>query len=668
MNSAIYASCCAFALGLVIAGSAANAEPAPPVQSTDKVPYPRNLDALRKTVETLRGKKFQRDVPAFTVSEEEMRSIVDRELSKDYPGGELGAYQALMIWLDMLPPGTDLRAVAKDLFVGDTAGFYDSDTKEMCIPAVAAGQTKAGKNPAKTEVERLASFNDDFTFAHEFTHALEDQYWPLDDPDEKAREESTDRGTARSFLAEGTATRLMIEAVPSLLEREHSGTYALVWNAIHSGIGELGLDYTFEQLWKSPDVMVPGVAEPLARAEAMPYSYGYAFCSDVMRNWGLDGLDYICDHLPASSAQIIHPQKAWEWREFPVRITLPEELAPGWKRTTGECLGEAGISVILGCSFKNLGRGEYLARGWNGDRAALYEGPKGGHLLVWASSWDSQAAARRFSGSWVKQRQTLHQASATHKSNGWVEWTQPDGRAGILLQTGRQVVVVETDQPEALAETTSWSKAITFAQPPQYATRAAENPALLRFNPLFSSQKDADYTVSKTLWGAVSRHDRNNVGAADSLVLGLLGESHRTASFNQWELGWSLVANHESDSRRGVSKTAVLPLGILYHRLSAKLPQDPNLTLSHASVLWGLAASQAKDSSGRRALKILPAGLLFRSESSHARTAVHVLGTGIARTKPTSTTSGTTRFRLLGIPLWTTHSAPIGGGHQSDPK
>ena len=643
----------ALALGLVFAGHPAPATPATNRPSGDKVPSTRELDGFRRTVETLRGKEFLRPVPAFDISEKELRAIVDRELEKEYPGRELADYTALMTWLDLLPPGTDLKAVSAAFFVGQVAGLYDSDTKEMCIPAFSTAQTNAWKNPAEKKVAQLPGLADDIVLTHEFTHALEDQYWPFDDAAAKARRESTDREAARSFLAEGSATRLMIEGIPAQAERKTAGTYVPAWNLLHSGAAELVLNLALSQVWKSKDVLTPGVPETLARGETMPYAYGYPFCSGLMRNWGLDGLDYVCDHPPVSTEQVMHPQKAWEWRDFPVRIALPDALAADWKYLTGDCLGEAGIAVLFGCSFTNLSRGERLAQGWDGDRVATYAGPEGRRLLVWASSWDSALDASRFAEAWVKQRQSLHQAVLDPGPPNRMTWTQPDGRAGILVRNGKQVLIFETDQPAALGQEAEWARAITFTQPPEDAARAAANSALLRFNPIFSRRKDADYTVSRTGWGLLTRHDRNSIGASDRLLLGLLGESHRTASFAKWELGWSLVAKHQSDSRRGIAKTALLPWGILYGQLTVKLPYDPARTISRASVLWGLAGSCTQASSGRRSLRLLPGGLLFRSDSGAGRTSVHVLGTGISREHPPQGKTGATRFRLLGIPLWT---------------
>ena len=640
--------------GLLLADACpAGAVPGTNTAAGGKVAYVRNLDAIKKMVETLRGKQFLHDVPAFKVSEQEMRAIAERDLKKEYPGRELMDYQTMLAWLDMVPPGTDLQAVETGLFVGEAAGFYDSDTKEMCIPSFSAAPTNAWQNPArktvKEEAEKYSAIGDDFIFAHEFTHALEDQYWPFDDPLESSRRESTDRDAARSFLAEGAATRVMVEAIPALWAQDSPESYPLAWNVLHSGPAESLLDLTLGILWKTPAAEVPGMPETLARSQVMPYCYGYNFCAGVMRHWGLDGLDSINDHPPASTAQIMHPEKAWEWRDLPAAIRLPETSPEGWKQKAGDSLGEAGMAVLLGCSFHSLGGGEWLADGWDGDRVALYESPDGRHLLVWASVWDSEMAARRFAGAWLNQRQALHHASADANRGPRLRWTQPDGHIGTIVSKSRTVLIFEADRPDTALRPEAWDISITL--PPEESARAAANPALCRFNPLYSWQQDADYFVGRSFWGLLSKHDRNGVGAADRLMLGLLGESHRTASFNQWELGGSLIAKHETDARRGYCQTTVLPWGVLYGQFQTRLPQDTNYLVARVSALWGLAGSWKQDGTGHSTLHLLPGGILFSHVQDPQHDSTTVLWTGISRTKLAPGAKAKIKFRLLGVRL-----------------
>jgi hypothetical protein len=645
------------ALAVLSAGLAAAAAGADP-SSPDKVPSTRDFGDIRREVETLRGKKFVHAVPVYTISEKELRAISDRELDKDYPGAKLRSYEEMLAWLDMVPPGTDLKAVYADFLVDQVIGLYDSDTKEMCIPSFSSGTTNPGKKAAEKKLEELSPEIDDVVLAHEFTHALEDQYWPLDDPKDHDSKASTDRGTAHDFVTEGSATREMIEVIPAQSGDGSPDRYFLLWNLIHSDLGELALNYALSGAWKGADALVAGVPETLARTEAMPYSFGYSFCTEVMRQWGLDGLDYIYDHPPVSSAQVMHPKKCWEWRDLPAQIDLPETLPGGWKQVSVDSVGEAGMAVLFGCRFKSLNHGLELARGWEGDHVALYEGSGGHRLLLWASAWDSTNAAGRYIGACVKERQVAHQAVITGNSGHRLEWERPDERAGLILRDGRRAILLETDSRETLANAESGAREVTFTDPPEEAVRTAANSPLRRFNPFWSWQKDGDYVVTRSLGGLLSRHDRNSVGAADRFLLGMLAESRRTTSFHKWELGGGWVARHESEARRGTTKTTWLPWGVLASYGSATLPQSPGKTITRTSVLWGLGGSITRDGAGRQSVHVLPFGLLLRRTTGSGRSSIHVVGTGLWRQEATNHSGSTARFRLLGIPIWTTHTPP----------
>jgi len=68
---------------LLTAGSPAGAAPGTNAATGGKIPYGRNLDAIKRIVETLRGEKFRHNVPAFKVSAQEMRAIAERDLKKE---------------------------------------------------------------------------------------------------------------------------------------------------------------------------------------------------------------------------------------------------------------------------------------------------------------------------------------------------------------------------------------------------------------------------------------------------------------------------------------------------------------------------------------------------------------------------------------------------------
>jgi hypothetical protein len=625
--------------------------------SSDKVRMTRDFGDIRREVETLRGKMFLHEVPVYKISAKELRAISDRELDKEFPGSKLRSYEELLAWLDLVPPGTDLKSVEAAFCVDEVAGLYDSEAKEMCIPSSSSQTANPGKKATEKKLEQISLANDDIVLAHEFTHALEDQYWLIDDPKDDDFTASTDRGTAHDFVLEGSATRAMIEAAPAQWSKSPEG-YFLLWNLIHSGLGEFVLNYALRGSWKSADVLVEGVPETLARTEAMPYSFGYAFCTEVMRQWGLDGLDYFYNHPLASSTQVMHPKKTWEWRAFPVQINLPESLPGDWRQVSLDSVGEAGMAILFGCQSSNLYHGLQLARGWNGDHVALFEGASGGRLLLWASSWDSAYAAGVYAEACVKERQAAHHAVITANSGNRLEWESPDGRAGFLRRDGKRVILLETDNRPALQNAKEYIHDVTFAKAPEEAARAAANSPLRRFNPFWSWQKDGDYTVTRSAGGLLSRHDRNSVGAADSFLLGMVAESRRTTSFHKWEVGGGWVTRHESETRRGTTKTTWLPWGVLASHCSARQPQSPGKTIARTSVLWGLGASVTTDGAGGRAVHLLPFGLLLRRITGPGQSSMQVLGTGVSRQESTKSAVATARFRLLGIPIWTRQRSP----------
>src|SRR5262249_5333369 len=152
--------------------------------------------------------------------------------------------------------------------------------------------------------------------------------------------------------------------------------------------------------------------------------------------------------------------------------------------------------------------------------------------------------------------------------------------------------------------------------------------------------------------GLLSRHDRNSVGAADSFVFGLLGESRRTTSFAKWQAGAGLVVRHESEARRGVTQTTILPWGLLFRHSSARLPYAPDKTIARTSLAWGLAGSAAVNAAGVRSLRVLPFGLLFSKATGPRQSSVHILGTGLSRKESADHSRASSHFRLLGIPIW----------------
>ena len=121
------------------------------------------------------------------------------------------------------------------------------------------------------------------------------------------------------------------------------------------------------------------------------------FCAKLTNKGGWAAIDEVYRDPPLSTEQILHPEKYREKPDYPMSIDLGSLAAgEGWKEAGRNVLGEMQLAILL----KKHG-GKAAAAGWDGDRYAVFEGPKGKLGLVWASTWDSEDDAREFMRGYV---------------------------------------------------------------------------------------------------------------------------------------------------------------------------------------------------------------------------------------------------------------------------
>ena len=639
-----------------------------PVSRADEVPDAKDLSLNQKDVERLRGRTFTKSVPTSTISAKELRELVDRDFAKEFPGDKLARYQELMVWQGLMPAGTDLKGCMSTFLEEQMAGLYNPETKRMYLPdaeLAKAREAKEKENP-KTQTGSGGVGMSVVALAHEYIHALDDQAYDLEamTKDKPGVPENSDHSAAATFLTEGSATYLMVKDLPLMLGRaspEMRDWSLPIWQLLQWDPVEAALDLALSDAWKGNDIKVDAVPDSLIREMVIPDSAGYSFCHRQVGEWGLDGLDYAFAHPPASSEQVLHPGKSWEWRDFPVQVSLPKTLPGGWNLLTDDTIGEAGMQIWAGCLLKWFDPAtaqdpDGCCRGWGGDRIALYGNPGGQRLMIWATTWDSAGAASRFCKLYEKIQKTAFQATVTH-ADGQVEWRRPDGRSGRLIRQGNRLTVIESNLPEALTAASDLAKQATFTESPELAVRAAANNAVLRYNPLVSWRRDADYSVTESLWGLLWRHDHNAIGAADSLLCGYALSCSRTGSYSKWSLLWDIAAKHRSDDRSRTASTSILPWGILWTNVAMPLPDDAAATLRRDSALWGLGFSWNRWPGGHE-FRLLPGGLLLCCDDTPKHSSFHMLCTGVSSTQAGSAAVPKTKhqIRLLGLRIWSWNS------------
>jgi hypothetical protein len=280
---------------------------------------------------------------------------------KDNPAELVAGTETLYKELGLMPQDASLERLYLELLTSQVAGLYDDETKHMYVVT---------QDGAIGPVEEI-------TYAHEFTHALQDQRFGLrqligEDTDQ------SDRTMARSALVEGDATLLMS-----------------LWAQRHLTPAELGevagsTDPASEAILAK---MPPILKDPLL----FPYTSGIQLALGAFTSGGFAAVDDLYANPPASTEQVLHADKLAA-REAPVAVAFPDDLAArlgdGWKVSLQDTLGEVLLEVILrdgGASATND-----AAAGWGGDRVALLEGPGGEKAVVMDTVWDAAQDATEF--------------------------------------------------------------------------------------------------------------------------------------------------------------------------------------------------------------------------------------------------------------------------------
>ncbi len=304
----------------------------------------------------------QRLEPAI-LTEAEVKARIEEQFRADHPPGEIAVAEGTMKALGLLPADADLGQLYVDLLGSQVAGFYDPKTKEMVV--VSRSGTIGGTE--KT------------TFAHEFTHALQDQSFGLEGIDVDAIGQG-DRSLGRLALVEGDATLLMTRWL----------------------VGHLSASEIQELLKVDPEAQAQLERMPAILRERLlfPYQQGLIFVNGIWAKGGWDAVDRAYGALPDSTEQILHPAK-YEAHEKPVVVpldgaALAKAMGAGWSGTPENTLGEFQLSVWLRENGVKALDAQAAAAGWGGDRLAYLRGPNGAYALVLETAWDTPADADEF--------------------------------------------------------------------------------------------------------------------------------------------------------------------------------------------------------------------------------------------------------------------------------
>jgi len=380
-----------------------------------------STDEILKVVSRLRALDIKQSVKSSFKTKDEIEQSVIRDLDENTPPEEFEASQKTLLKLGLVNSNFRLRDYVVRLLREQVAGFYEPKTKEFYLAAwLPIGDQKR-------------------VIAHELVHALQDQHFNLRRLESWPKGDS-DAELAAHALVEGEATLVMIE-------------YDFEQQGMKLDMNKIGAltDNMIEQDADSDAKAYPVLANaPKVLKENLqfPYLYGAGFVGAVLKNRSWQALDTTYASLPASTEQIMHPER-FLIRDNPVKIEMPDlagALGGNWKKTDADVNGEFGYLVAL-AEFISKRTARAAAGGWGGDRYALYENKgTGALLLAQYTTWDTESDAREFFDAYSERTLKRYKLSKPVDSNARPRvYETNEGLASIEL-LGKDVVMIEGAQ------------------------------------------------------------------------------------------------------------------------------------------------------------------------------------------------------------------------------
>lgn len=428
-------------VGLLVAGTAL---------AQEKAPTQKEIKEICDYVAKCRGMEFKHDVPAGVKTVDDFRQMMKAEMAKSMPEEKLLGVQKSMAKLGLIPGDLQLNKMLVEFYSQAVAAYYDPETKQLFVLDRTEVKDKSPMAAMNDMFMKMIGVKEGLMYcAHELTHALQDQYFDLSTMPMDL-EDDDDEVTAVKSLCEGEANLVMYEYLGEKMNMDADGFFEMSQGQLFSSDQQTG------------SALVDKAPAILREGAMFPYTVGLKFVHEVRKAGGWDAVSKVYGDLPASTEQIIHPEKyLGEERDYPQTVTLPDlgSQLKGWKELSHNVIGEFQMQVMFrtvmpGTKKKSVAS---VCAGWDGDLYRVYEREKDGRvMLVWASTWDTEEDAKDFFGGYKKLLAKKYGELTEVESNDtlYVADTEDEGRLG-LERRGSDVLVIEGcdgDQGQALGK------------------------------------------------------------------------------------------------------------------------------------------------------------------------------------------------------------------------
>jgi hypothetical protein len=349
------------------APSATPGPTAPPQPASD---LGEQVDAVVATVPEVRELEPTRDVPFELITREQFIDVLVELQEAEVPLEVREAEERLYKRLGLIAQDADLDALVQELYGAQVLAYYQPLNGHFYL---------IGDDESLSGTDKLV-------VAHEYTHALQDQHFDLNDMVDDYTQ--GDAQLAELAVVEGDATLT-----------------SQLWTTDNLSFEDL-LQLLIEGFSQLDEGMLDGIPLVLRRQLEFAYTEGFTFVTALHEEGGFMTVNDALTTPPVSTEQIFHPEKYFA-QEAPESISI--RYAAGfqreWELVYEQTMGELGIQIIAAGGEIPPGAipglpvdwpHQEAAAGWAGDRLNMWEGPNDGWAIVWQTAWDTAADQDEF--------------------------------------------------------------------------------------------------------------------------------------------------------------------------------------------------------------------------------------------------------------------------------
>jgi hypothetical protein len=364
------------------------------------------LRAIESQVSSIRGLQPLSEVELRVLDETGLQQYLLESFDRDYLSHERESDQKELVALGLIKSSDDIVQMQLNLYQEQVLGIYDPDDKLMFV-------IRGGNFGVAQKI----------TYAHEFNHALQDQYFDLNQIAPK-HPLSNDRSLAVHALIEGDAVLLQNAWARSFLTDDDKRELIQSVSAGDDGLATAPLILRSELLF--------------------PYTDGARFVRQVYAGAqdSYAAVDQLFRNPPESTQQILHPEKYFAGVR-PVEVDLPDisgALGDDWRRVGGGVLGELDTRVLIE-QYGDPAEARRVAAGWSGDRWLLLE--RGGRsTIVLRNTWESEDAAAAFFSAYKRGLRARFPSAMTDDDSSARQALSTPTAATDLRISGRDVQAV----------------------------------------------------------------------------------------------------------------------------------------------------------------------------------------------------------------------------------